>query len=59
MVLSVKHETRCGEEEGEKGDEILSTDRPAVAPWRHLRALHCKEQKIVKLRQGWASLKGP
>ena len=37
MVLSVKHETRCGDEEGEKGDEILSTDRPAVAPWRQLR----------------------
>ena len=44
MVLSV-NKTRCGDEESEKGDEILSTDRrAAVAPSRQLRRARAFEE---------------
>lgn len=42
MVLSV-NKTRCGDEESEKGDEILSTDR--------LAAVHCSGT-VAAIKEG-------
>ena len=50
MVLSV-NKTRCGDEESEKGDEILSMDRlAAVAPSRQLRRAFEEIENCLKIQ---------